>query len=105
MEARTASLAWAALYPASDRGRTTAFSGAHSFGLSDKRVLLLLARLPDAARCERFCEWPGKQDRPPVPALVRPCPCAVKMTPRFVDEDGNPSVVSVFLQYLYVLAP
>lgn len=79
VEGRTASLAWAALYPASDRGRTTACSGAHSFGLSDKRVLALLASLPDAPRCQVFSQWPGHREPPPAPPLVRPAPAACKV--------------------------
>ena len=68
-EAATPTAAWSALYGASQRGRVTAMCGARLFGLSDKRVLQLLAALPGANRCERFCGWPG--ERPPPPPLVR----------------------------------
>ena len=68
-EGASPTAAWSALYCAAQRGRVTAMCGARLFGLSDKRVLRLLAALPDANRCERFCGWPG--DRPCPPALVR----------------------------------
>ena len=67
----TPTMAWSALYGASQRARVVAVCGARLFGLSDKRVLQLLTALPNAHRCERFCNWPAG-DRPPPPPLVRP---------------------------------
>ncbi len=69
-EGATPTAAWSAMYGASQRGRVTAMCGARLFGLSDKRVLQLLAALPHANRCERFCGWPGERPDPP-PPLVR----------------------------------
>ena len=70
-EGATPTMAWSALYGPSQRARAVSVCGARLFGLSDKRVLQLLASLPNTHRCERFCNWPAGRHRPLPPPLVR----------------------------------
>lgn len=79
VEAGSPALAWLRLFDSNpaQQLKATQTSGPKIFGLLHPAVARLTQQLPNAERCEHYCNWPGKA--PPVPPLVSLRCCSMRI--------------------------